>query len=443
MFWIAVAILFAVGFLLAAIGFRGRLTDLHPYCRKCRFDLMGRPADSERCSECGTDLRPHAILTGRRVRFMGRLVAGLVFMLFSVSLASMELYAQLSNTDLMAHTPLFWLRWEAEAGTSAVQDAAFADIDRRQMNRKLSLSQENSLAEAVLTLQADLTRPWDGRWGDLMEGMHVFGTLSAEQWERYLRQSCREIARIRPVVGADETITVQVGYAFVRDGNGALNFGTRLTFENFVTMAHGKWAGWMRPEPPTDTPVYPFTWHVSKEVLANQNPGPQVLHFHLRNTHAKTERGEVTVEKDFDLPFTLLGPREHSVRLHMDPGTTAEFARAFRVEPLEWYPQDRRIVIDVHCVGAPMDCGFDVSLTDGKREWPVTSVAYHAGEEDKSSDTAFDVKDIPPEQVDVVFRASQRAAAATMDITDIWGGEFRLKGIAVKRMHLTRWGDKE
>src|SRR5687767_396658 len=48
---------------------RGRRVDDHPICHKCGFDLVGKPAASAVCSECGVDLgRKRSIRTGNRLR---------------------------------------------------------------------------------------------------------------------------------------------------------------------------------------------------------------------------------------------------------------------------------------------------------------------------------------------------------------------------------------
>src|SRR4051812_44201596 len=72
----AVVLLTALAVLAVAV--RGRLADAHPYCRKCGFDLFGKPAEATVCSECGSDLaRRRAVRTGRRER-RRRLLAAVV-----------------------------------------------------------------------------------------------------------------------------------------------------------------------------------------------------------------------------------------------------------------------------------------------------------------------------------------------------------------------------
>jgi hypothetical protein len=59
---ISCGLLFLVGLILLILGLRGRRVDDHPICRKCGFDLFGKPEGSTICSECSADLTyPHAI----------------------------------------------------------------------------------------------------------------------------------------------------------------------------------------------------------------------------------------------------------------------------------------------------------------------------------------------------------------------------------------------
>src|SRR4051812_39396348 len=64
------------GFFLLGGGVRGGPGDDHPVCRKCGFDLFGRPEGTftGRCSECGMDLaKKRAVRMGNR-RKRGRIL---------------------------------------------------------------------------------------------------------------------------------------------------------------------------------------------------------------------------------------------------------------------------------------------------------------------------------------------------------------------------------
>src|SRR5262245_9621381 len=50
-------------------GLRGRRVGDHPHCRRCRFDLFGKPETSTQCPECGANLdEAHATVIGVRKR---------------------------------------------------------------------------------------------------------------------------------------------------------------------------------------------------------------------------------------------------------------------------------------------------------------------------------------------------------------------------------------
>ena len=67
--------LVVVSTLLVLFGLRCRRVNDHPICRRCGFDLFGKPAESTVCSECGADLgQRRAVQVGQRGRD-GRVLA--------------------------------------------------------------------------------------------------------------------------------------------------------------------------------------------------------------------------------------------------------------------------------------------------------------------------------------------------------------------------------
>src|SRR3982751_3540492 len=96
-----------VVFLAALLyALRGRRVDDHPICRRCGFDVFGRPEGSSTCSECGADLaRRRAIRVGRRERRRGLArVAGSGVLMSAVVLGGIG-WMQLRGVDLQRHPP--------------------------------------------------------------------------------------------------------------------------------------------------------------------------------------------------------------------------------------------------------------------------------------------------------------------------------------------------
>lgn len=67
-----------------AKGWRGRRVGDHEHCRKCGFDLFGRPDGTRVCGECGASLdAPRAIVFGERQRRPFMLSTGLILLILA------------------------------------------------------------------------------------------------------------------------------------------------------------------------------------------------------------------------------------------------------------------------------------------------------------------------------------------------------------------------
>src|ERR1043165_5496698 len=70
------------GVVLLWLGLRGRRTGDHPFCRRCGFDLFGKPDDADNCSECGAALiGPRSYLIGVRHRRPWAIGLGILILL--------------------------------------------------------------------------------------------------------------------------------------------------------------------------------------------------------------------------------------------------------------------------------------------------------------------------------------------------------------------------
>src|SRR4051812_1242733 len=89
-----------LGALLLATGLRGRRVDERPRCRRCGYDLSGRPAGSAVCSECGSDLNvPRAVRIGHRERRPGLVASGAVLLVLAATVGGVIVWAQARGFD--------------------------------------------------------------------------------------------------------------------------------------------------------------------------------------------------------------------------------------------------------------------------------------------------------------------------------------------------------
>jgi hypothetical protein len=192
MLWLALLpiLLLALGIAVLVRGLRGRRMDDHPICRKCGFDLIGRPAGSDRCPECGSDLdRPHAIQDGRRVRQRGLIATGSFLILFVLANAIFAAWVVFPQIAWRQYAPVWYLRHEANGVDLVARDKALAELLRRMSASKLSQAQIDALAEDALATQADFNKSWISAWGDVIESAQDANKLSPDQLARYLEMA--------------------------------------------------------------------------------------------------------------------------------------------------------------------------------------------------------------------------------------------------------------
>jgi hypothetical protein len=221
MMWIvAIPSLFAAASAAALLyALRGRRVDNHPHCRRCGFDLIGRPRGSNVCSECGADLRGRgAVQTGWR-ETRGR-VAGVALPVMLASLAWLGVMGWRARpTDWNRHMPVWWLLRQAEGPEPAAAHAARVELLRRLRQEELSSDHIADVADGVLKRQRDLNKPWPAACGAFMEDAYDDGKLSAERWDRYLRQMTSWSLAASPDSGpGGELVDFTLTWPAFRDG---------------------------------------------------------------------------------------------------------------------------------------------------------------------------------------------------------------------------------
>jgi hypothetical protein len=185
-----IILVFLLGLASTAAGVRGRRTDDHPLCRRCRFDLTGKPADSVRCPECGADLgRPRATVVGHRRWRRGPLSAGVATLAFSAAVLGTVEWGRIRHVNWLRYAPVFYLVREASSADPAHRSPALAELSARLLgNPRASNDAWSRVAAAGLNYQGDPTLPWDWAWGTLLEQARTTGHLTDAQWRRYASQ---------------------------------------------------------------------------------------------------------------------------------------------------------------------------------------------------------------------------------------------------------------
>jgi len=176
------------GVVLAWRGWRGVAIDDHPLCRRCGYDLHGRPAGAaDHCPECGADVSaPRARRIGHRRRRRSALVAGVLLLAVSIGVGAAVSIVALRGYDWNRIKPVWLLLQEARGpGGSA---AAVKEFVGRLTTNRLSQRQIDTVADAALAEQADASAMWQPLWGEFLEQARTLNQLSDARWQRYANQ---------------------------------------------------------------------------------------------------------------------------------------------------------------------------------------------------------------------------------------------------------------
>lgn len=146
----------ALGIVLAWWGRRGKIIDQHPVCRACRFDLVGRPSESERCPECGADLRgQNAIAVGNRVTCPFALVIGGCIVLVAVCMFGGWGWIRIHYLK-EADKPTWLVLMDAKSKDATFRSNALQELYNRQKLGQLSESQCNAYIDRLVAVDYSL-----------------------------------------------------------------------------------------------------------------------------------------------------------------------------------------------------------------------------------------------------------------------------------------------
>jgi len=146
----------ALGIMLVWWGRRGKKIDEHPVCRKCGFDLVGRPTGSDRCPECGADLRGRkAIAVGNRKLRPFALVLGSCIALLAVCVFAgwgWIRFRYVKEED----KPTWLVLMDAKSKNTTLQSTALLELYNRQKSGQLSESQCNAYIDRLSAVDYSL-----------------------------------------------------------------------------------------------------------------------------------------------------------------------------------------------------------------------------------------------------------------------------------------------
>lgn len=456
------AMVVMAGACVAWVGWRGRGVGEHPECRRCGFDLFGRPAGSTMCPECGADLATSgAVLAAGAVRRPGLLVVGLLLAAGGLTRLATGVAREVSR-DPDHWKPSAWLAREAFGEDAARRADAIDELKGRLQNGKLSDGSIATLTEAALARQADNGRPWDTAWGDWVETARLDSKLTDEQWNAYLRRAAEQVVasarvRVRPRVRRGDPFPLVVEHSPARVGTRTFGaqWHVRLAFDDgqsgeplslplfAIGAASAPAVGVVLPENGVgaDNHAPPVPGHPVKVA-----PLPAPYSALKDGRHTLVVRGVVRVFRtaatsgapEVEVPLRAEAPWELSPRsarpvdAEEDPDRREAMEKALRLAQLCSVGAGAWVSFDGLAWPGPLPTGLahDVFLRADGREWFAGSITAAPGATVAMPHGRREViRGLRGPCVDVILRPNGEQAVGTVDVVRVWADEWVLRGV--------------
>ena len=426
------------GVVITLIALFPKRTGSTPYCRKCGYNLTGKPLDDPdaRCSECGVALSPDAMVRGERRVRRARLVVGLLlFLIGAVPLVGAGV-ALLRGADVYQYLPSRVLLAFLRYGNVSTVDEATAELRIRIAGNKLSAGTTQALIELCLDEQArpDVREKITGKVINLLGVPGITSAMSESQKERMYANMIADVRiRTRPRVLSGDEFPISEDFDFrVPEGWEAVCWLRAIRCNGEKLGSTGGPIGWgactqRSTTHKTATTAGPGPLEVDFEIVIHpQRNMDKVLHGHTLVRQAPM----VVLPVGSPDPIRTIHSEELDALI-----PTIVWAERFDIRYSHADGTDCG-VYGVISASAPRSCNmaFEVIAQYDGQTVPLGLISFpRADSGERGWALNADVEGDPPAQIDLVLRSSRDAAARTLDTYEIWGGALRITNIPVVR----------
>lgn len=451
--WLTVfPLTFCVGLALLWIGLYGKRINNHPWCRKCKYDLVGSPEVPAICPECGANLKKQrSVRIGQRRKRPALSALATVVLLLTVSTAGWVGWRESSDFDWNTVKPVWWLKQESTSSNATVAGAARLEL-RRRLNQSisssffgdsdgLSKSQINNILEHALTIQADPHAVWSPEWGDFVQMAWLYRRVTQDQLRRYIRNSFQPGIKItaRTRVRNRAVLPIRFDYELCRTAT-VPSFDARFQLE-LATLGDWELPRSLLLQSPWDmSSVNRLTeW---KRPLISLTPGDYTLRIRYRvvvtGKYDYPHPGplaEWTVEQQTQV--TVVDRFTEVVSAVTDERLADGVRAAIVVKPLRWDDNHNSVDIggSITVRRPPVDLAFKILLRAGGQEMRVgylTAVKGGGIEEIDTQPWWPGPSLAGSDRVDIILRPSLSVAERSLNVTELWYQEIVIENVPLE-----------
>ena len=450
---------------LLTVGRRGTLTDRHPLCRRCRYDLVGMWPGAALCPECGTDLTgARSLCRGNRRRRPSLFLCGCGLLTVAASIGGALGWGAATTFNWNQVKPVWLLLHETEVTDTPTVSAALTELHSRYSANRLDHETTMRLVQQGIEVQGDRTQLWLPGWGNLVEAAWIDGLLADDQKGNYARHCAPSQLEVRPTVRAGDPIPIDL-VASPRLGG---NFLFYLNVELVDATIDGQHVRSTRRNSWTNRPIKGdysasgitvgptrFSEHSFRSLGSGSHSIQTIWRLKVVDGQAVQKRirrmregsfswhpdmTDPTLEEwtvEYEAQFQVIRRTEESVSFFEDESLYPAVQKAVRRAHVQYISADRYPELNVYVAiaGAPADLAFRVFVRSGDREWPITSISAPAGNDWYHVQSVARAPGFPNSvaSVDVVLRSDLDVARKTATLKRVWKGEIVISDVAIRR----------
>lgn len=200
--WHLVGALALLGAWAVVLGRRWRRIDDHPWCRRCRFDLVGSwPAST--CPECGSDLSAkRAVAHGQRAAQPVVFGAGVFILILAMTIGIRAGYQRIAPIDWNSYKPAAWLVRDLHSTKGERVEAALAELVERDEAGDLAPHHRAALLDHVFESLVSQLQTTKVQWVPVVERAWLDDSLSEQRRLEFARTAAStqlDISRRQPI----------------------------------------------------------------------------------------------------------------------------------------------------------------------------------------------------------------------------------------------------
>jgi hypothetical protein len=334
-----------------------------------------------------------------------------------------------------------WLSSDIGSGSVPLRDLAFTELVRRSRLGELTTDEHNHLVDQLLGIQKNRAQPWNGAFGDYIEGERAASKLPDPEWRQYANHQLGFHMRVRPEIRQGDPLPIEL-ITVARRGNlrvsefPAAQWNLTCAFPDSAPrcIELSAWHGKGVISPPCNCPDFAMPYIAS---LSYGSLGRYTVRGTLYYYAPMAERPQnMELPTEYDLgeaPFTIVSRTIDTVSSVNDPALRKAVEQSIIISNLlRW--SNGRLTFSINLQRPPVGLAFHASVWAAGKESKFGEIFAEKGSEGNASYPQFDIPDakqFPSTGLIFKFTPDGVTARESVGVKRYWNEDVTIGGVSI------------